>query len=147
MIYYVDVFDLLSVIRLFDSCFLYCIFSWFEREHTVGIALNNTTCLILVSKDGRFTDGVRRWPGQQLHWLHGKSVLFSQKQILMFILFIKTPCKCIDLTLWDLILINVVPQICDKRIRGETHYKIHVTTLQHLKVRRENPVLWLKEYK
>ncbi|XP_016398084.1 uncharacterized protein LOC107731497 isoform X1 [Sinocyclocheilus rhinocerous] len=23
--------------------------------------------------------------------------------------------------------------ICDKRIRGETHYKIHVTTLQHLK--------------
>uniref|UniRef100_A0A8C1P6A9 Uncharacterized protein n=1 Tax=Cyprinus carpio TaxID=7962 RepID=A0A8C1P6A9_CYPCA len=24
--------------------------------------------------------------------------------------------------------------ICDKRIRGETHYKIHVTTLQHLKV-------------
>uniref|UniRef100_A0A8C2ISI5 C2H2-type domain-containing protein n=1 Tax=Cyprinus carpio TaxID=7962 RepID=A0A8C2ISI5_CYPCA len=26
--------------------------------------------------------------------------------------------------------------ICDKRIRGETHYKIHVTTLQHLKERK-----------
>ncbi len=63
MIYYVDVtlFDLLSVIRLLNSCFLYCIFLWLDLEHTVGIALNNTTlCLILVSKDGRFTDGVRR---------------------------------------------------------------------------------------